>query len=80
MKTIEEIRRTPVGLLSDDEISQLDPAGQEFAMKYKVRKAREDACPGHEWLGTSTREQSNRGDHRGHCWRCQKDMSYDSGD
>jgi hypothetical protein len=80
MKALEEIRRTPVGLLSDEEIGQLDADGQAFARAFQARKARESACPGHERVGTSTREQSNRGDHRGHCKHCEKDMSYDSGD
>ena len=80
MRTLKEIRHTPVLLLTDDEIGMLDPDGQEFARKCKARKAREDACPGHDRIGTSTREQSNRGDHRGECRHCGRDMSYDSGD
>lgn len=80
MKSIHEIRLTPVLLLTEEEIERLSPAGQEFARECKARRATEDACPGHERIGTSTREQSNRGDHRGQCKHCGKDMSYDSGD
>lgn len=80
MKSLEEIRRTPVGLLSEAEIAQLDPDGQAFARKFQARQARIAACPGHDRIETATREQSNRGDHRGECRHCGKDMSYDSGD
>lgn len=80
MRTLEEIRRTPVGLLTDDEIGQLDPAGQEFTRMFHARRAREAACPSHERIGTATRDQMNRGDHRGGCKHCGKDMSWDSGD
>ena len=80
MRTLEEIRRTPYGQLTDDEIAQLDPEGQAFARRYKARKAREAACPGHERIETATREQANRGWHVGECKHCGKDMSYDSGD
>lgn len=80
MRTPEEIRRTPVGLLSEVEIGTLDAAGQEFARRFQERRAREAACAGHERIETATREQSNRGDHRGKCKHCDKDMSYDSGD
>ena len=80
MRTLEEIRRTPVGLLSDDEIAQLDPEGQERARKFKARKAREAACPGHERIETATREQANRGWHIGECKHCGKDMTWDSSD
>lgn len=80
MKTLEEIRRTPVLLLTDEEIGQLDAAGQAFARLCKSRRARENACLGHERVETATREQANRGNHRGECKHCGKDMSYDSGD
>lgn len=80
MKSLEEIRRTPVGLLTDDEILMLDPEGQAWARKFKARQAREAACPGHERISTATEDQRRRGDHRGHCKHCEKDMSYDSGD
>ena len=80
MKTLEEIRRTPYGLLSEDEIGRLDPVDQKFARQFLARRAREAACPGHERIETATREQANRGDHRGECVHCGKDMSYDSGD
>lgn len=77
---IARVRRTPVGLLTEDEIVLLDPDGQIFARRYQARVAREAACPGHKRIETATREQSNRGDHRGECIHCGKDMSYDSGD
>lgn len=80
MRTLEEIRHTPVGLLTEDEISQLDPDGQEFARRFQARKAREAACSGHERISTATREMENRGNHRGECKHCGKDMSWDSGD
>lgn len=80
MRTLEEINRTPVGLLSEAEIAQTDPEFQAFARKFQARKAREAACLGHERIETATREQANRGDHRGQCKHCGKDMSYDSGD
>ena len=79
-RTPEEIRRTPVGLLSEAEISTLDAAGQAYAKRYLARKAREAACPGHDRIETATREQANRGNHLGECRHCGKDMSYDSGD
>lgn len=79
-RTLEEIRRTPVGLLTETEISQCDPDFQEFARRYKDRVVREAACPGHERIETATREQANRGDHKGQCKHCGKNMSYDSGD
>lgn len=80
MRTLEEILRTPVGLLTDDEIGQLDPDSHEYARKFIERKKREAACPGHKRIGTATRDQMNRGDHRGKCMLCDKDMSWDSGD
>jgi hypothetical protein len=80
MRTLEEIRRTPVGLLSEAEIGMLDPEGQEFARKFQARRAREAACPGHERISTATRDQERYGNHRGECKHCGKDMSYDSGD
>jgi len=79
-RTLDEIRRTPVGLLSEEEIAQLDPRGQAYARLFQARKAREAACPGHERVETATREQANRGWHRGECRLCGKDMTYDSGD
>jgi len=80
VKTLEEIRRTPVLLLSEDEINMLDPIRQAFARLCKARRAEQDACPGHQRIETATREQANRGNHRGECKHCGKDMSYDSGD
>lgn len=80
MRTLEEIRHTPVLLLSEDEIGLLDPVAQEWVRRSQRAKAKEDACPGHEMIETASHEQSNRGDHRGECRHCGKDMSYDSGD
>jgi len=80
MRTLEEIRRTPVGLLTEDEILMLPPDSQEFARKFQDRRARENACPGHERTETATREETNRGWHRGECKHCGADMTYDSGD
>ena len=80
MKTLDEIRRTPVNLLSEAEINLLDASGQAFVRKYQERMIKEAACPGHERIETATQEQANRGDHRGCCKHCGKDMSYDSGD
>lgn len=80
MKTLEEIRRTPAGLLTEDEIKILDPEGQAYVREYQARVAKEAACPGHEAVETATREQANRGWHVGECRHCGKDMSYDSGD
>lgn len=80
MKTLEEVRRTPVGLLSEAEIGLLDPEGQAFARAYQQRRANEVACPGHERVETASREEANRGWHRGQCKHCGKDMTYDSGD
>ena len=69
-----------MGLLTVEEILLLDPAGQEYAWKFRTQKAREAACPGHERIETATREQANRGWHVGECKHCGKDMTYDSGD
>lgn len=80
MKTLEEIRHTPVGSLSEEEIGMLDADGQAFARRFQERRAKEAACPGHKRIETATREQANRGDHIGECEHCGKDMSYDSGD
>lgn len=80
MKTIEEIRNTPAGLLTAEETALLDPDYQDYVRRFQARKAREDACPRHERVETATREQANRGDHRGECKHCGKDMSWDSGD
>lgn len=80
MRTLEEINRTPAGLLTDEEIALMPPDFQEYCRKFKARVAREVACPGHERVETSTQEQANRGWHKGECKHCGKDMSYDSGD
>lgn len=79
-RTLEEIQRTPIGLLTDEEIGRLDERGQKYARDWKARRARENSCPKHERIETATREQANRGNHRGECKHCGKDMSYDSGD
>lgn len=77
---LARVRRTPVGLLTEDEIGLLDAKGQDFARQYQARVSREASCPGHERIETATREQANRGNHRGECKHCGRDMSYDSGD
>lgn len=78
-RTLVEVLRTPVGLLTEDEINMLDADGQAFARKFLEAKARQDACLGHERVSTSTREESSRGWHRGKCCHCGADMSWDSG-
>ena len=80
MRTPEEISRTPVVLLTDEEIATLDADGQAFARLCKANRARINACPGHERISTATREQTRYGNHRGECRHCGKDMSWDSGD
>lgn len=80
MKTLDEIRKTPVLLLTSEEIAQLDPKGQEWARKSQAQKAREDACPGHEAVSTGTYAESMRGWHPAKCKHCGLDMSVDSGD
>lgn len=80
MRTLEEIRNTPVLLLTDDEVAQLDPKSQEWARAAKAQRAREDACPGHEAVSTGTFAQSMRGWHPAKCKHCGIDMSVDSGD
>ncbi len=80
MRTLEEIRRTPVLLLTDEEVSMLDAPGQAYARLCKARRSAEEACPGHERVSTATSEQTRYGNHRGECKHCGKDMSWDSGD
>jgi hypothetical protein len=80
MRTLEEITRTPVLLLTDEEIGMLSPASQELARMCKARRAAEEACPRHERISTATMEQTRYGNHRGECKHCGKDMSWDSGD
>lgn len=80
MRTREEISKTPVGLLTGEEINQLDPKTKLWALEFQARKYREMICPGHERIETATREQARYGNHRGECKHCGKDMSYDSGD
>lgn len=79
MKTLEEIRNTPVLLLTDEEIARLEPETQEWARRCKTQKAREDACHGHEALSEGTWEEKRRGWYRIRCIHCGKDMSIDSG-
>lgn len=80
MKTLEEIRNTPVGLLTEDEIAQMDEQGQAFARNYQARAAKEAACPGHEFKGYGTNDQARRGYYPGECRHCGKDMTIDSSD
>jgi hypothetical protein len=77
---LKRFRRTGVLALTEDEILLLDADGQAFARKCQARRKAEDNCPGHERVSTATREQENRGNHRGECKHCGKDMSLDSGD
>lgn len=80
MRSLEEIRNTPVNLLSDEEIGLLDPAGQEYAHKVKANMAKRAACPGHEPVSTGNYDDERRGWHPRKCKHCGTDMSYDSGD
>lgn len=75
MRTLEEIRNTPVLLLTEEEVDQLSPDGQAYARLCKANRARELACRGHEPEGASTRN----GWHSLKCKHCGKNMSYDSG-
>ena len=75
MRTLEEIRKTPVLLLTAEEIDQLEPEAQVWAHNAQAQKAREVACPEHERVGIST----STGWHPGRCKHCGMDMSYDSG-
>lgn len=76
MKTLEEIRNTPVQLLTSDEIEKLDPESQVWAKNAQAQRAREEACPKHEPVGRSTMT----GWHSYRCKHCGIDMSWDSGD
>jgi hypothetical protein len=80
MRALEEIRNTPVLLLTEAEISQLDPESQTWARNAQAIHARVTACQKHEPEATGTREQSLRGWHPMHCKHCGADMSVDSGD
>lgn len=92
MRTPEEISRTPVLLLTPEEIETLSdeqtpnqkknnwPSSRQWAKNAQAQAAKEAACPGHERVETSTREEANRGWHKGHCTHCGKNMTYDSGD
>lgn len=76
MKTIEQIKNTPVLLLTPEEIDQLDPKSQTWARNSQSQHAREQACLKHEPTGVSSRN----GWHSLRCKNCDMDMSYDSGD
>lgn len=76
MKTLEEINKTPVLLLTPEEIRLLDPKTRAWAINCQAIHAREAACPKHAPTGTSTQN----GWHSLKCKHCGKDMSYDSGD
>jgi hypothetical protein len=80
MRTLEEIRRTPALLLTEEEIEKLDPESQDWVRQHRARHARYEACSGHERISTATREEERYGNHRGKCKHCGKDMSWDSGD
>lgn len=80
MRTLDEIRNAPVGLLTEDEINMLDPAGQAFARSWQAKRAKEAACEKHERVSTGTQDEARRGWHPGHCAKCGLDMSVDSGD
>lgn len=57
----------------------LDADDQAYARRFREQTAREDACPGHERLGTSTPDEARRGWHAGRCKHCGQDMNLDSG-
>ena len=82
MRTLEEIHTAnpswPVDRDGDRSIASR--WARPLPGPIEAKKAKWDACPNHERIETATREQSNRGDHRGHCKHCGMDMSYDSGD
>lgn len=80
MKTLEEIRKTPVLLLNDEEIGQLNLEDQEWVRNARARRAREQACSGHEAIPIGTPAQALRGWHPAKCKHCGIDMSVDSGD
>lgn len=64
--------------LAEDEIDLLDEP--DVYREHRDRRARQAACIKHERVSTETIEGGRRGDHRGHCKHCGKDMSYDSSD
>jgi hypothetical protein len=80
MRTLEEIRNTPVGLLTDDEINHLSPEGQAYARRFQDLRKRETACPGHQPVFIGTPQEERRGWHQMECKHCGKDMSVDSSD
>jgi hypothetical protein len=79
MRTLDEIRNTPVLLLTAEEIGRLDPESQTWAHNAQAIHAREKSCPGHEAVSTGTREEAQRGWHPARCKHCGADMSVDSG-
>ncbi len=78
-RTLDEVRRTPAGDLTEAEIGMLDADGQAYARRFRAQRAREEACPGHERVGTGTHDEYRRGWHSGKCKHCGMDMSRDSG-
>lgn len=78
-RTLAEVIRTPVLLLTEADIAMLDPVGQAWARQAQANHARELACPGHKRVSTATQDERNRGDHRAKCRHCGMDMSRDSG-
>jgi len=78
-RSLGEVMRTPVLLLTDAEVAMLDADGQAFARRARAQKSREESCSGHERVGTSRRDEAQRGWHRAECRHCGMDMSVDSG-
>ena len=76
MRSLAQIMNTPVLLLTEEEIDQLDPKSQIWARNAQYIANKERQCPGHEPVGTSTQN----GYHSLKCKHCGMDMSYDSGD
>lgn len=79
-RTLAEVRSAPVLTLTEDEINLLDSETQNWARRVQARHTREAACTTHERVSTSSYAESNRGDHRGECKHCGKNMDQDSGD
>jgi hypothetical protein len=77
MKTLDEINKTPVLLLTEEEIDRFpEEKDRIWARACQLKAAREKACTKHEPVGTSTMS----GYHSYRCKHCGKDMSWDSGD
>lgn len=70
-KDLRRIYRTPVTMLTDAEVELLDPQSRAWARKVRERKAREDACPGHDRILISTLN----GWRAAKCRHCGMDMS-----